>query len=131
MAKKSAISVDLFLKELKHPQKKEIELLRKIILSTDKKLTEQIKWNAPSFCYNGDDRITFNLTGKGFIRIIFHCGAKVKDNKSKTRLFDDKTGLFEWAANDRTIVTFSDLEEIKAKEKHLKEVIKSWLSITK
>lgn len=44
--------VALFLKELEHPLKDEIEEVRKIILSAADDITEQIKWNAPSFCYN-------------------------------------------------------------------------------
>ncbi|HSF46597.1 MAG TPA: DUF1801 domain-containing protein, partial [Chitinophagaceae bacterium] len=54
-------SVDGFIRKLDHPLKDVVVKLRSIILDTDPKLTEQVKWNAPSFCYNGDDRITMNL----------------------------------------------------------------------
>lgn len=66
-----------FFNNLEHPLKKEIEEVRKIILSTNESITEHIKWNAPSFCFNNEDRVTFNLQGKGFFRLVFHCGAKV------------------------------------------------------
>ena len=125
-----ADSVKDFLKNLKHPQKKEIEEIRKIILSSNKSLTEQIKWNAPSFCFNCDDRITFNLTGKGVVRLIFHCGARVKDNKAKTRLFEDKTGLLKWASNDRAIATFTDMSDVMKKKEDLISVVQIWLSLT-
>ena len=123
-------SVKDFLKNLKHPQKKEIEEIRKIILSSNKSLTEKIKWNAPSFCANGDDRITLNLAGNGIVRLIFHCGAKVKDNKAKTRLFEDKSGLLEWASNDRAIATFRGIADVKKKKETLISVIQTWLSLT-
>jgi hypothetical protein len=116
-----------FLKDLKHPLKAEVEELRKIILQTDNRLTEHIKWNAPSFCIHGDDRITFNLAGKGFIRLVFHCGAKAKDNQAKNRLFEDTTGLLEWAANDRAIVKFAGMQEIKKRENDLIKIISTWI----
>ena len=57
--------VRAYMNQLNHPMKAEIEMVRRIIAGADSRLTERIKWNAPSFCLDGDDRITFNLHGKG------------------------------------------------------------------
>src|SRR5689334_19710803 len=103
MAKAKAESVDDFLSTLKHPMKKEIEEIRKVILGSHKGLIEQIKWNAPSYSFRGDDRITFNLSDEGVIRLIFHCGVKPSNKKLKSHLYDDSTGLLEWVANDRAM----------------------------
>lgn len=130
MAKKEFQSVDDFLKELKHPRKKEIEELRKIIMSADKRLKEKIKWNAPSYCFNDDDRITFNLSGKGFIRLIFHCGVKPSDKKLNAPLFKDATGLLQWAANDRAIARFDSLKAIQECKKELINIVKKWIEVT-
>ncbi|MEH7355188.1 DUF1801 domain-containing protein [Neobacillus drentensis] len=119
-----------YMNNLEHPFKKEIEEVRNIILNTNNKITEQIKWNAPSFCFNNHDIVTFNLQGKGFFRLVFHCGAKVKDNKGKGPLFNDTTGLLDWVSDDRAIVKFSDMDDVKAKEKNLKEVITKWIEVT-
>jgi hypothetical protein len=124
-----AEQVKQFLDELKHSHKKEVETIRKIILAANKNLTEQIKWNAPSFCNNGDDRITMNLSGKGMIRLIFHRGAKVKDSKAKGRILEDKTGLLEWAADDRAVLTFKDMDEVKANEKNLVWLVQKWIEV--
>jgi hypothetical protein len=84
-----------YMNNLEHPLKKEIEEVRKIILSANNQFTEHIKWNAPSFCINNEDRVTFNLQGKGYFRLIFLRGSKVKkDNIGKGPLFEDTTGLF-------------------------------------
>jgi hypothetical protein len=120
--------VEDFLRELKHPLKKEIEEVRKIILKANKDLTEQIKWNAPSFCHNGDDRITFNFSGKEFFRLVFHCGAKVKASKSKEKLIEDTTGLLDWASNDRAIAKFTDMKDVKSKNHSLTVTIQAWVS---
>ncbi|MED3573101.1 DUF1801 domain-containing protein [Cytobacillus praedii] len=118
-----------FMNNLIHPLKEEIEEVRKIILSTDDKITEHIKWNAPSFCYEGEDRMTFNLNGKGFFRLVFHCGAKVKERKTNKPLIIDPSGILEWKAADRAIIKFTDKNDVKVNEEKLKEVITKWLKV--
>lgn len=123
--------VTKFMHNLEHPLKEEIEHVRRIILSTNGKLTEHIKWNAPSFRYEDEDRITFNLHGKGLFRLIFHCGAKVKDREHMANgpVIDDTSGILEWKSDDRAIMTFTDKNDIIAKEDRLREVIRKWLEV--
>jgi len=116
--------------DLEHPLKKEIEEVRNIILSANEQITEHIKWNAPSFQYKNEDRVTFNLQGKGFFRLIFHCGAKVKENNVRESFLDDTTGLLEWVSSDRAIVKFTDMNDVKDKKDKLVEVINKWLDVT-
>jgi hypothetical protein len=119
-----------YMNNLEHPLKKEIEEVRKIILSANKLITEHIKWNAPSFCFQNEDRVTFNLHGKGYFQLVFHCGAKVKDNIGKGPIFDDTTGLLNWVAGDRAIVKFTDMNDVKAKKEKLVVVITKWIEVT-
>ncbi|WP_144460079.1 DUF1801 domain-containing protein [Siminovitchia fortis] len=119
-----------FMNNLEHPLKEEITEVRKIILGTNSKITEKIKWNAPSFCVDGHDRITFNLNGKGFFRLIFHCGAKVKDNTANKSLFVDNSEILEWVTDDRAIVKFTNMDDVRAKENDLREVIDKWIHAT-
>jgi hypothetical protein len=103
-----------YMNNLDHPLKKEIVEVRKIILSANNQFTEHIKWNAPSFCINNEDRMTFN--GKGYFRLVFHLGAKVKkDNIGKGPMFEDSTGLLDWVTGDSAIVKFTDMNDVKAK----------------
>jgi len=101
-------------------------------LSADKNITEHIKWNALSFCHNGDDRITmssvYTLTKENCITLMFHRGAKKKDTKGFT--FKDDGGLFEWKAPDRALVKFSNNKEIENKKATLKKVVRSWIKAT-
>ncbi|MGV3503483.1 MAG: DUF1801 domain-containing protein [Adhaeribacter sp.] len=116
-----------FLANLEHPLKKEILEVRRLVLAANPHLTEHIKWNAPSFCFQGEDRITFHLPEKGFFRLIFHGGAKVKDPPAKERLFEDKTGLLEWLAPDRAMVRFSGPQDVAVRQAALQEVVNNWL----
>ncbi|MHA2855060.1 DUF1801 domain-containing protein [Paenibacillus lautus] len=122
--------VEEYLHQLEHPLKKEIEEVRSFILSVDDRITEHIKWNAPSFCVQGEDRITLNLQGKGFVRLIFHCGAKVKDHDIKGTLTEDAAELLEWASHDRAIVKIVDMDDLGQKKEQLKAVIARWIEVT-
>lgn len=119
-----------FMGHLEHPLKKEIEEVRTIILNADKRLTEHIKWNAPSFCLQDEDRVTFNLQGKGFFRLVFHCGAKVREQTGEGPLFEDPTGLLEWVTGDRAVVKFTDMNDVLAKKQKLEATIARWMEAT-
>ena len=119
-----------FLAQLSHPFKPEVEELRKIILSADKKITEQIKWNAPSFCIDGDDRITFRLQPPKYIQLIFHRGAKVRKDAGKFS-FKDPAGLVKWITPDRGTVSFKNMAEIKERNKEFTNLVKTWMIATK
>ena len=107
-----------------------MEVIRQIILSTDKEIGERIKWNNPSFYYTGEmepfdpkeykrEIIVFNLF-KGRIMLVFPSGAKVNDT----------SGLLEGDYQDgRRIVIFKDLSDVKTKENALRQVIKGWLKL--
>ncbi|MCP3145355.1 DUF1801 domain-containing protein [Pyxidicoccus xibeiensis] len=120
--------VDQFMAKLEHPLKAEIELVRSSILDASKDITEHIKWNAPSFCFKGDDRVTMRLQPKGRLQLIFHRGVKVKDSKGFT--FEDSSGLLEWAAPDRGVLTLQDMKDVKAKKAALVKVVKQWMKST-
>lgn len=120
-----------FLSQMQHPFKNEIEEVRRMVLSAVPGLTEHMKWNAPSFCYENEDRITFQLQGKGFFRLIFHTGAKAKARAEKGRIMEDASGLLEWAADDRAILKLTDMIDVASKEEKLREIVTKWIEATK
>ncbi len=84
MTKQSSKEVTEFLNELNHPFRNEIEELRDCILASDKNLIENIKWNAPNYSFENEDRITMRIqpiTTK--VQLIFHTGAKAGAAKRK------------------------------------------------
>jgi len=110
--------------------RKVIELIRKIILSTDNEIGERIKWNNPSFYYTGEmqpfdpkeykrEMVVFNLF-KNRIMLVFPSGAKINDT----------TGLLEGDFKDgRRLIVFKDMEDVISKKEALQSVIKVWLSL--
>lgn len=123
------ISVTEYIQKLDPEFGQLIEAIRQLILSADKSVGEQIKWNAPSFFYQGEmksfnpkeykrDMVVLN-TRKGIALLVFPTGERIKDN----------SGILEGTYQDgRRMVTFRNREEVEAKGKDLQKAIQEWLS---
>ncbi len=122
--------VTIFLNGLMHSRREEIECLRNIILDSDSGLDEGIKWNGPNYSKNGEDRITMRINPPKTLQIIFHRGAKVKEQPEE-RLLSGKYDILVWKDNDRAVATFNNLEEILENSTLLKEIIAKWIEASK
>jgi hypothetical protein len=112
-------------------QRPQIDALRNLILKTDPRLTEHIKWNAPSYVLDGEDRITFNVANKqGTVKLILHMGATRKEDKKGEPIMQDESGLIEWSSDIRGMLTFTSVEDIRAKLVPLEKIVKNWLAIS-
>lgn len=121
-------AVDRHLAALDHPRKPEIEALRRIIRAAHPAITERIKWNAPSFCAGGDDRVTMRLHPGPRVQLVFHRGAKAK--KADDFRFDDPTGWLEWAAPDRALLSFPDAAAIETRAAAVAALVHAWIEHT-
>ncbi len=119
--------VTLFLDEQNHPLRKEIEVLRNYILSVNENIKENIKWNGPNYNFNNEDRITMKIYPPKNIQLIFHRGAKKKE-QPKNKLIEDKNNFLIWKENDRALVTFNNITEIEAAKINLLQTIEKWLN---
>lgn len=122
--------VTKFLDEQNHPLRSEIEMLRQIILSSNKDLTENIKWNGPNYSHKDEDRITMKINPPKQIQLIFHRGAK-KLVQPETKLIADQTGLLVWKENDRAVASFRDVAEIEKNKSALSQVVNDWINAAK
>ncbi|MBX2998716.1 MAG: DUF1801 domain-containing protein [Caldilineaceae bacterium] len=124
-----AQSVEAFLAALDHPRKQEILALRQIILGADRRISEEVKWNAPSF-RTTEHFATFHLRAKERVQIILHVGAKVRDTATTGIDVTDPGSLLTWLAKDRASVTFRDLDEINARRADFEHLIHAWIAST-
>ena len=125
MAKK-AISVDAFMASLVHARAPEVARLRAAILALYAGITERVKWSAPSFCWRGDDRVTFRLQPGDRLEVVLHRGVSVRPADGFS--FADPAGMIRWAAPDRgVIVVEADLE---AALPALGETVLRWMRAT-
>jgi Domain of unknown function (DU1801) len=122
--------VSFFLDEQNHPLRKEIQLLRQYILSSNRNLSENIKWNGPNYSLDKEDRITMKIQPPKNIQLIFHRGAKVKEQPQEKLLKED-FGLLAWKGNDRAVATFKSILEIEKCKETLSTIINEWLNAAK
>lgn len=127
MAPKKQQSVEAFIATLEHPYKVEILSLRQIILAADPRITEEIKWNAPSFRAT-EHFATFQLRAKEGVQIIFHLGAKVTAATAAGFTVADPSTLLTWLANDRASVSFHNLADIQAKRVAFGDLVRAWIA---
>ena len=71
-----AAEVDLWFAEIDHPKKAVMKAVREVILAADDRVTETIKWKAPTFTYRGNI-LSFNPQAKRFVSLLFHRGAEI------------------------------------------------------
>jgi len=124
------IDVTRFLDEQNHPYRNEIEQLRLIILGANNKLTENIKWNGPNYSFASEDRITMRIQPPRQVQLIFHRGAKVKE-QPKDKLIREDFGILTWKGNDRAIATFKNMQEIENSKTILTKIVTEWINATK
>ena len=119
-----------FMSSLDENKKSQVELLRNIIFSVHPNVAEHIKWNAPSYVLEGEDRVTFNLINKeNVVKLIIHMGATQKEEKKAKPILSDDAGIVEWNSNIRGTLSFSSKEDIKFKAELVQTLLQKWLSI--
>jgi hypothetical protein len=107
-----------------------VEYLRQVILSIDQEISEQIKWNSPSFYYSGEMK---KFDPKEYKQVILVMN--LRNNKIMCVLptgmnIKVHTEILEGNYTDgRRIINFTGLYDIKLKEIKFRETIKEWLSL--
>lgn len=122
-------TIDEFMQALDEKQKEQVAELRAIITDTHPELTEHIKWNSPSYVLDGNDRVTFSVRPNYPIAIVLHMGATRPEDKSGDSIMDDPSGLIAWKSDTRGIISFADLDDIKAKKLQFTHIVNRWLKI--
>jgi len=123
--------VDAYMRTLKHPLANVAEALRRIILSADSEIGEEIKWNAPSFFYTGPMKpfnpkeykrhvVVFNVHRKDSVRLVFPSGARIGDT----------SGLLHGDyADGRRLASFTSMADVESNGPALQRLIRNWLTL--
>lgn len=113
----STKKVDDFLAKLDHPLKKEMGVLRDIIMKVHPEITEDVKWGGPSFYYKGDIA-TFSPRVKDTVALVFHQAEGLNNNE-----------VLEPASKGKAYAKFKNMAEVEARSKGLQEVIEQWIKL--
>jgi hypothetical protein len=110
--------VDAYMAKLDHPFKAEVQALREIIMGVDPRVTEQVKWNAPSFSYKGY-MATFNLHARQHVHLVWHNGV----------VLQDPHGLLEGSYPDRRMTYFVSMADVEGKRPALEDLVRQWVDL--
>lgn len=110
--------VDTWFETYDNPRKEEVLKVRELILASNPKMTEDIKWKAPNFMYKGN-LCTFNPRAKKLVTLIFHTGASLKDSK----------GLLEGDGKTARVARFHNMEDILSKKEAIEAIVNEWIAL--
>lgn len=107
-----AEQVAAHMEALDHPLKKDMEALMKVVQKADARLSERIKWNAPSYYYK-EDIVTFGPLRTGKLFLVFH----------HPSIMNITSEILEGDFKDRRLAYFNGNSDIKAKQAEVKRII--------
>ena len=92
-----------------------MQAVREAILKSDQRITETIRWQAPTFVYKGNLASFFPKT-KTHASLMYHKGATIKG----------KFMHLEGEGKEARTMKFADLKDLKSKSVELKAIVKAW-----
>jgi len=106
--------VDRWLEERAHPLDAAMRRARDIILETDGRITESIKWNTPTFEFRGNI-VSFNPLRK-LVSLMFHRGAEIPGHHPRLK------------GDGRLVRTMrlATLEDVEAARPALEAAVRAW-----
>lgn len=123
-------TVEEFLADQPPEKLEQVNFIRQLIVSAEPSIVENLKWNAPNYVYQGVDRITFNVMNKdGDVKLILHMGTAKKENKNGKPILPDSSGMVAWNSDIRGTISFTDIDQIKARKAQITHIISQWVSI--
>ena len=110
--------VDAWFEKYENPQKDLVQAVRAIILDTDPRITEVIKWQAPTFVYKGNIASFYPKSVK-HVSLMFHTGSALSD----------PSGVLEGAGDTSRVLRVLDHDDLDGKADALRGLIANWIAI--
>lgn len=110
--------VEAWFETYDNPQKDLVRAVRQVILNVDPRISETIKWKAPTFMFNGNIASFYPRTTK-HVSLMFHTGA----------LLPDPTGLLEGDGDTSRVARFLNEADLEAKTEPLRRLIQAWIKL--
>ncbi|MGH2678279.1 MAG: DUF1801 domain-containing protein [Actinomycetota bacterium] len=110
--------VSAWFKDLDHPLKKPMLEVRKIIMATDRRVTETIKWKSPTFVFEGN-MASIDPKSKKYVQLMFHQGASLQGKHPK----------LEGGGGTVRYLRFTDADDVKAKKRDLEAAVRAWVKL--
>ena len=113
-------SIEQYLAGFEHPLLEAITEVRQIFAAHSPEITEEVKWNAPTFRYRGEYLVTIHVKALDRVMLIFH--NSVTPEVSSELL----EGHY---ADGRRMAYFANIDEVREKRAALDDVIAQLISL--
>lgn len=110
--------VDAWMASYDNPQKDLVQAVRETILAADHRVTEAIKWQAPTFVFRGNIA-SFFPKAQQHVTLMFHTGATLPD----------PTGVLEGEGATSRSVKILDAADLAAKSAALQGLVRAWVEL--
>ena len=110
--------VDRWLEALDHPLKDVMQGVRKAILEADNRVEESIKWQSPTFSFEGNIA-SINPKARRYVSLMFHRGAEIP-------------GKFPHLQGDGRLTRYlniTDRAELEEVRLELSALVRSWCAM--
>ncbi len=111
----SAPDVDAWFERYENPMKPVVQRIREIVLEADPRISETIKWQAPTFTYKGN-LASFYPKSKQHASLMFHQGAQIPGEHPR----------LEGSGNTSRVMKIGSLEEAEAVRPELEALVRAW-----
>ena len=109
-------TVDAWFDRYDNPQKPLVMAVRDVVLEADPRVTECIKWSAPTFTYRGNIA-SFFPKAKQHVSLMFHTGASLADPQ----------GILEGEGETSRSLKILDEADLATKASALQGLVRSWV----
>ncbi len=110
--------VDDWLAGYDNPMKPVVQAVRQVILDTDPRISEAIKWQAPTFMFEGNIA-SFFPKAKKHASLMFHKGAEIPGTFPSLEGDGKEARSFKVAS----------LEELEQKRDELQAIVRAWIAM--
>ena len=107
--------VEDWLKNYDNPMKPVVLKIREIILNSDNRIDECIKWQAPTFTYKGN-LASFFPKSKKHASLMFHQGAQIPGSHK----------LLEGEGKTSRIMKIANVEDAEKYKQDIEKIVKAW-----
>ena len=108
-------AVDDWFKTYENPMKAVVMRVREIVLAADARMDECIKWQAPTFMYEGN-LASFYPKSKQHASLMFHQGAKIPGKHPR----------LEGEGDTSRVMKIASVTEADAAKKEIEAIVKAW-----
>jgi len=110
--------VEAWFRDLDHPLKDAMVQVRQVILGTDQRMDETIKWKSPTFVFEGN-MASIDPRSKKQVQVMFHQGAALPGRHPQ----------LEGGGGTVRYMRFVDLADVKAKRGDLQAAVRAWCDL--